>query len=85
MPRRILESPKIFAVVGGPLDGQQAPFCPAGYRQASFFFHYNETIAFVADGMSRDDAGAMLFERTRKVFPPRDQWPSMAPTERPRR
>jgi hypothetical protein len=73
----------LFAIVGGSLDGRQAAACPTGYRQASFFFHYHETFAFVADGMSFDDASAILFERTRKIWPERDPCPTMGPTERP--
>jgi hypothetical protein len=83
MPKRALESPKIFAIVGGALDGQQAASCPVGYRQASFFFHYRETLAFVVEGMIYDKASAVLFVRTRKIFPPRDPCPTMGPTERP--
>jgi hypothetical protein len=71
-------------IVGGSLDGQQADSCPAGYRLTGFTCHRLETFAYVAQGMSYDDALAVYFERTRKREPPRDPWPIMGPTERPR-
>jgi hypothetical protein len=72
-------------IVGGPLDGQQAASCPAGYRLTGFTCHRLETFAFVAERMNYDDALAAYFERTRVRYPERDPWPTMGPTERPQR
>ncbi len=41
-------------------------------------------VGYVAEGMSYDDASAVLFERTRRKEPPHEPCPTMGLTERPR-
>jgi hypothetical protein len=87
-------------LVGGPADGQtravkipaprtldvEPPDARVRYRYTlrSFFFFYTETVAYVADGMNVDEAGATLFKRLSPPREPRTGPPTMGPTERPR-